>query len=626
MRENEMNVSGATDGEVLDGIRSRLSGVEPLVPVPPAWGPEGVGRAASDQDGRARIHVRAAGAVGFGGVIAVALVAAIVAMSWASGGPRSMGAKSQVPTDARQWTTIVYELQPVNGAQPTSSDLDTTVRILKNRIASTGIAESAVTAQAPNQVTVSVPGPVELASLRQLSQTGSFEFVLLPPETYGTFDTPGPKAVPAPGDNIDPGLPAQFTGDELDPSACDAQADPSDPGHYVVDFGFKTTAATDFETWTGAHVNDYFAIVLDGKVFEAPYIKSVVMGGAGQIGGNLTAASAQMLATILKSGQLPFPLTEISYAVTTSGAAAQPTPTAIYPAPVASPSVKTPTDLPPSGRTLGAPNAPVPLDIWVDYGCAACRDFAEQTLPKLIDDFGRPGKVKITYHDLIVIDSRETGRTESLDAANASRCAADQGKFWVYQDWLFANQSPTESTGWFTRDRLEQMAQKAGLDMAAFEPCLVGGRHNAEVLAESQASTAIGVPAFYVNGREVTAGSGAVPTDELHAAIAAALGVSIPTASATAPSATAPAPTPVKSTASTAAPSATAPSTAASTAAASTAAPSTAAPVPTPVKSTASATAPSATAPVPTPVKSAASATAPSTAAPVPTPVKSATP
>ena len=41
MNENSMNAARASDEEILDGIRSRLAGVEPLVAAPPAWSPKG---------------------------------------------------------------------------------------------------------------------------------------------------------------------------------------------------------------------------------------------------------------------------------------------------------------------------------------------------------------------------------------------------------------------------------------------------------------------------------------------------------------------------------------------------------------------------------------------------------
>jgi protein-disulfide isomerase len=531
MNENESKRHGSSDDEILDLVRTRLSRVEPLVPVPPAWQQA---RASYEQGSRMKVRVRPAGAVGFGGVLAVLLVAVIIGMSLAHQGPLFSGGSN--PAESLQWTTIVYELQPVDGAQPSAADLATTVSILENRVASTGVATTRVastdaaapevTAQPPNRVTVRVPGMVDLDTLRNLlGSTGKLEFVLLPPETYGTSETAGPKPVPGIGESIDPSLPAQFNGGQLDGSKVAAGLDTGN-GDWDVEFSFKGAASSEFETWSAAHINDYFAVVLDGEIVTAPYIKAPVSAGSGVILGGFTAAAARQLATILQYGQLPFPLIEISHEVSTEPAPTPSTSNGIADS-IIVPGVTTPTDLPSNGRTLGNPNALVTLGVWMDFRCPACQVFATQTMPKLIEKYVKPGKLKITYQDFVVLDSQIAGSTESRDAAAAGRCAADQGKFWAYQDWLIANQSPIEAPGAFTLARLEQLAKRAGLDMTKFEPCLTSGRHNAEVLEESGTATSAGAPAFFVNGVEVAA-TGAAPGayDGLASAIDAALAAS----------------------------------------------------------------------------------------------------
>lgn len=531
MNENESKRLASSDDEILDLVRTRLSRVEPLVPVPPAWQQA---RASYEQGSQMKVRVRPAGAVGFGGVLAVLLVAVVIGMSLAHQGLLFTGGSN--PAKSLQWTTIVYELQPVDGAQPSAADLAATVSILENRVASTGVAAPEVTAQPPNRVTVRVPGMVDLDTLRNLlGSTGKLEFVLLPPETYGTPETAGPKPVPGVGESIDPSLPAQFNGGQLDGSKVAARLDTGNGG-WDVEFSFKGAASSEFETWSAAHINDYFAVVLDGKIVTAPYIKAPVSAGSGVILGGFTAAGARQLATILQYGQLPFPLIEISHEVSTEPAPTPSTSNGIADS-IIVPGVITPTDLPSNGRTLGNPNAPVTLGVWMDFRCPACQVFATQTMPKLIEKYVKPGKLKISYQDFVVLDSQIAGSTESRDAAAAGRCAADQGKFWAYQDWLIANQSPIEAPGAFTLARLAELANRAGLDMTTFEPCLTSGRHNAEVLEESGTATSSGVPAFFVNGVEVAA-TGAAPGayDGLASAIDAALAASTaaPTESPTA--------------------------------------------------------------------------------------------
>ena len=211
----------------------------------------------------------------------------------------------------------------------------------------------------------------------------------------------------------------------------------------------------------------------------------------------------------------------------------QPTPPNGSPIP---PVVVTASNIPSNGRVLGNPDAKVTVDIYEDFRCSFCFDFTTQGDEKnLEDNYIATGKAKLVWHDFITID-RPGGVTESRDAANAAWCAADQGKFWVMHDWLYANQSPTEADGAFTLARLSQIGQDAGLNMAQYQTCLNQGTHNAEIAAEQKSlpKDAGGTPAIYVDNKLVSgfAYSG------IKAAIDTALGVPSPSPSASASAST----------------------------------------------------------------------------------------
>jgi protein-disulfide isomerase len=206
--------------------------------------------------------------------------------------------------------------------------------------------------------------------------------------------------------------------------------------------------------------------------------------------------------------------------------------------PIIAPGVTTPPDIPASGRTLGNPSAPVTIDVYSDFRCTGCFAFAVEIEPQLVSKYVQPGKAKLVYHDFITID--QGGVTESRDAANAALCAADQNKFWLYHDWLFANQSAQELPGYFTIDRLLKIGQDAGLDMGSFEPCVRNGSHLSEIQAALKAAPSgiSSTPTIYVNGNvvESSVGAGYIPSvDDISKAIDAALnpGAS-PSATATA--------------------------------------------------------------------------------------------
>ena len=192
---------------------------------------------------------------------------------------------------------------------------------------------------------------------------------------------------------------------------------------------------------------------------------------------------------------------------------------------IAAPGVVTPADIPSNDRTLGTATAPVTVDLYGDFRCSACFTFTTGGTEKsLVDNYIATGKAKLVWHDRLIIDEL-THQTASRDAANAARCAADQGKFWVMHDWLYANQSPTEDASAFTKLRLADIGRAAGLDMTKFQPCLDQGTHDGEVAAENANAPkkVTGTPAVYVNGSYVGS-TGSWPNyDQIKAAIDAAL-------------------------------------------------------------------------------------------------------
>ena len=211
---------------------------------------------------------------------------------------------------------------PAGASDPTSAQMETIRSIMENRVNSTGVSEPIVETVGSNEILVQVPGASDPTAIEKLvGQTGQLDFVLLPPAQYG--DATGTATCPTQtsgcispqsivGAQIDPALPAQFTGKQLDPGGISAAVDSANPGNWLVNFAFSGSAGSDFATWTAAHVNDFFAIVLDGKVQSAPYIKGAITGGSGQITGTFTSAEAKSLATILSYGALPYPVAEES--------------------------------------------------------------------------------------------------------------------------------------------------------------------------------------------------------------------------------------------------------------------------------------------------------------------------
>ncbi len=99
-----------------------------------------------------------------------------------------------------------------------------------------------------------------------------------------------------------------FRGSQLDGSQVYATVNQT--GQPVVEFEFSNNdnAKANFAAYTRDHVGQFLTIVLDGKVIESATIKSEI-DGQGEISGNMTGADASKLASLLKFGALPLPLT-----------------------------------------------------------------------------------------------------------------------------------------------------------------------------------------------------------------------------------------------------------------------------------------------------------------------------
>ena len=168
-------------------------------------------------------------------------------------------------------------------------------------------------------------------------------------------------------------------------------------------------------------------------------------------------------------------------------------------APLTPPASPIPAAVPRNGRTLGSPTAKVVLDMWEDFQCPGCGNFSRSIEPVIIERYAATGQLRLTFHDYAFIGQ------ESLDAASAARCADNQGRFWDYQAWLFANQNG-ENKGWFSRARLAAIAQALGLDLATWSACYDGGAERAAVTAETQSGVKAGIqstPTLVLDGTVV---------------------------------------------------------------------------------------------------------------------------
>jgi protein-disulfide isomerase len=141
----------------------------------------------------------------------------------------------------------------------------------------------------------------------------------------------------------------------------------------------------------------------------------------------------------------------------------------------------------------GPAAAPVKIVLFSDFECPFCSR-VEPTLRELEKSYG--DRLQLVFRQFPL-----PMHAHARKAAEASLCAADQGKFWEMHDLLFADQKNLELAA------LDARAAKLGLDGAAFDSCLDSGRHAAEIQADIAAGGRAGVagtPTLFVNGHLVT--------------------------------------------------------------------------------------------------------------------------
>jgi protein-disulfide isomerase len=162
---------------------------------------------------------------------------------------------------------------------------------------------------------------------------------------------------------------------------------------------------------------------------------------------------------------------------------------------------------------LGKTDAPVVLVEFSDFRCPFCGVFARDTLPTIVDEYVKAGKVRIEWRDLTVFGQ------QSIDAAVAGRAAGEQGLFWEFNAAVYRD-APERAHIDLPRERLLQIGRDIGVpDMARYESDLSSPALLKLVTAdtaEAQAIGATGTPLFLVNDTPI---SGAQPIGAFRQAI-----------------------------------------------------------------------------------------------------------
>lgn len=150
------------------------------------------------------------------------------------------------------------------------------------------------------------------------------------------------------------------------------------------------------------------------------------------------------------------------------------------------------------GFTIGDPNAPVTVIAFSNYTCGHCKLFSESLEKDFILDYVESGKVFYRYVNL------PSNNELSLNAAEASYCAADQNKFFEYKRLLYTYANASDG---FSVENLSKYTKSAGLDKTAFDICMSEDKYAQAYLEDREYARSAGIrgtPTFLVNGQLVT--------------------------------------------------------------------------------------------------------------------------
>jgi protein-disulfide isomerase len=139
---------------------------------------------------------------------------------------------------------------------------------------------------------------------------------------------------------------------------------------------------------------------------------------------------------------------------------------------------------------LGAKEAPLTIVEFTDYQCPFCQRFHATSFPDLKKNYIDTGKARFYSRDLPL-----DFHPNAMRAAQAARCANEQGQFWKLRDVMGANPNKLDM------DSLLADAADLKMDVNAFRACVESEKYKNAVqtdVMEALKIGASGTPTFVV--------------------------------------------------------------------------------------------------------------------------------
>lgn len=138
------------------------------------------------------------------------------------------------------------------------------------------------------------------------------------------------------------------------------------------------------------------------------------------------------------------------------------------------------------------------VEIYEDFQCPVCAQFTQLNGP-YIESLIAEKKATVVYHTLSFLGP------ESVNAANAAACSADEGKFLEFHRLLMMNQKQENSGAW-DNTFLASLGQTAGITTQKFSSCVNKGDYVgwvSNVAAAGAKANVNSTPTIFINGKEI---------------------------------------------------------------------------------------------------------------------------
>jgi protein-disulfide isomerase len=139
---------------------------------------------------------------------------------------------------------------------------------------------------------------------------------------------------------------------------------------------------------------------------------------------------------------------------------------------------------------IGSKDAPITMVEFTDFQCPFCQRFHQSTFSDLKKNYIDTGKVRFVSRDLPL-----DFHPNAMQAAEAGRCAGEQGQFWPMRDWMGSNPDQLDLAHLLTR------AIELKLNAVQFHACVTDSKYKDAIQADILEATKVGAsgtPSFVI--------------------------------------------------------------------------------------------------------------------------------